>query len=319
MSEKLNDTTLLQGHFESEYYQSLKNVLYNGNKNMDRTGVGTAMTVGQSITIDLNITPIPLLRGKFVSPVGAFVEAMWILMGRTDLAFLKDNGVNYWDYWVNSEGNFGPIYGAQMRNQNGTINPGSGIDQLTNVLNTLIDNPDSRRMIIDLWNPAEQHLMSLPPCHVFYQFHTFITSSGRRELQLSVYQRSADAFIGVPYDFMLFYWIGKFVEWFTGYEFTKIWCAFGNYHIYSNQHQQINDYFNNIEVNSKNIDFNLPIQHRYRLEQIFPEWKMESTELTSTQVNDLIEIFWSQKEMLTSLVNYSKDERYGLIKTPVAV
>lgn len=285
-------------NFELEYADSLKNLLNNGISSDDRTGTGTKrLLVSPQLVIPKN--HIPLLQGKYVNPYGALTEMIWILTGRTDLEWLKDNGVNYWDSWVKEDGTFGPIYGHQMRNQN-------GFDQLLYVINELKNKPSSRQALIALWNGSDLKDMALPVCHNQYQFLII-----NNELQLKVYQRSCDTFIGLPYDFMLFYFIQQIIGNLLEIETGLITIAFGDYHLYNNHHDAVNIYLNNIAKNPYEVNLDDKVQFKLK----FPN---KPKELTSESLTDwLYEFYFLNKNFET---NYEKDiNTYGMIKAKVSV
>ena len=220
--------------FEHQYLKKAITTASFGIESGNRTGINTLRT--QGCTIDLHCHySFPIMRGKQIGFKTAFVEFMWILLGRTDLKFLKDNGVNYWDSWVNKEtGEFGKIYGHQMRyfdNQN-------KFDQLLYVINELRTNPDSRRALISLWNGSDLNEQSLACCHFLYHFTSF-EHNGVRYLDLHVNQRSADIFLGVPYDFLLFSFMLHFMSIMAGYKPRIVHCTFNDWHLYKNHLHQI--------------------------------------------------------------------------------
>lgn len=241
--------------FEEQYAIALKNVLDNGTVSKDRTGVGTKRIQSQQIHINMQ-KEFPILQGKKMNFKSALVEMMWIMTGRNDLKFLKDNGVNYWDSWVKEDGTFGPIYGPQMRNFGGEDieiltqigilkHKIFGADQIKDVLNQLMNTPDSRRIIIDLWNPKQLATQALPPCHFYYQLCSYVDHDGVRKLDLHAVQRSADSFLGVPYDFMLFAIYLEIMSLYSGIEIGWIHCTFNDFHMYLNHENQVKAYLDN--------------------------------------------------------------------------
>lgn len=284
---------------EKNYIQSLKDLINNGIKSTDRTGIGTLRLINAPIfNIKENI--IPILKGKFISPYNSFTELIWILTGRNDLKWLKDNGVNYWDSWVKDDGTFGPIYGYQMRSFNGQI------DQYFNAIKLLINSPDSRRIICSLWNPIQQKDMALDPCHCWYQFISI-----NNKLHLKVYQRSVDSFIGLGYDFMLFYYMLHITAYLSNHKIGEIYTYFGDYHMYLNQFDSVNKYINNFENNPLNKNLNVEIYFKLQ----YPE---KPADLTSETLTEWLYKFYELNKNFET--NYSdKSNRYGLIKTDVAV
>ena len=218
-------------YFEDIYAKSLLDVINNGVESGDRTGTGTIrLETGYRFVFHSEF--IPILRGKLINPHNALTEIMWILLGKTDLQFLKDNSVNYWDAWA-KDGQLGPIYGAQMRNQN-------GFDQLLYVIKKLQQSSESRQAYISLWHGSDLSQMQLPPCHLAY--HPLIVDN---KLHLHVGQRSTDSFIGLPYDWVLFYFIHKILCFFTDTKQGNLIHTNNDYHIYKNQFDSVLKYFDN--------------------------------------------------------------------------
>lgn len=291
-------------YFENQYISSLYYVIKNGVESGDRTGTGTIRSeIGQRFVFDSEY--IPLLRGKLVNPHNALTEVIWVLTGRNDLKWLKDNGVNYWDSWVNEAGNFGPIYGPQMRNQN-------GFDQLLYVINKLNESPESRQALINLWHGSELSQMSLPPCH--NQYHPLIVNN---RLHLHCGQRSSDAFLGVPYDYMLFYFIQRILCYWTNTKPGNIIHTNNDYHIYQNQYASIAQYFENYFNNPQEKDFDSHIN----IELEFPDKDLyinADDKLSSDDLTQWLNDFYLMNKNFKT--NYSdKNLRYGLIKTNIAV
>lgn len=270
---------------EKNYIESLKQTLKTGSISGDRTGTGTKRAlVPPQFVIEEN--HVPLLRGKFVSPKNSLTEMIWILLGKTDIKFLKDNGLNYWDAWVKEDGTFGPIYGAQMRNFADSNNE-NGIDQYTKALDLIKNSPESRRIICSLWNPLQQHLMALEPCHCFYQFLVI-----DNKLHLRVYQRSVDTFIGLGYDFMLFYYMLNITAYLSDIQPGIITTAFGDYHIYLNHFNAIDKYINNYEKNGEKINYDeeiyIHLKYPTKPEELTKE-TLEAWLIEFYQMNDKID------------------------------
>lgn len=243
------------GFFESKYAEALAKCLHDGVSSEDRTGVGTRRL--QHVTFEW--LGIAALRGKRLNLPNAVSELLWMMLGKTDLESLKSRGVNYWDNWVKSDGTFGPIYGAQMRNfgthvecydYNGCFIE-SQYDQLRECCRQIVEDPWSRRIIMSLWNPNDLTEMALPPCHCFYQFTVLPTGDGVRELNLHVTQRSADAFIGVPYDFLLFSFMLQLVALFCDRDDAplragKVYYTCNDFHVYDNHKGAIMQYLKQV-------------------------------------------------------------------------
>lgn len=288
-------------YFEDIYVKSLLDVINNGVESGDRTGTGTIrLETGYRFVFHSEF--IPILRGKLINPHNALTEVIWILTGRNDLKFLKDNGVNYWDSWVKEDETFGPIYGTQMRNQN-------GFDQLLYVIKKLQQSPESRQTLISLWHGSDLDKQALPPCH--YSYHPLIVNN---KLHLHCDQRSSDAFLGVPYDYMLFYFIQKILCFFTDTNPGNIIHNNHDYHIYKNQFDSVLKYFDNYFDNpdGKFIFPNI-VEIYFKLQ--YPE---KPADLTSETLTEWLYKFYELNKNFET--NYSdKSNRYGLIKTDVAV
>ena len=294
--------------FEQQYIISLMNVLENGTVSKDRTGVGTKRIQSQQIHIDLT-KGFPILRGKKMNFKSAFVEMMWIMTGRNDLKFLKDNGVNYWDSWVKEDGTFGPVYGVQMRNFGATEFP--GVDQLKGVIDVLKSNPDSRRIMVSLWDPKTLRKHALPACHHDYQICSFIDHDGIRKMDLHIKQRSADSFLGVPYDLMLFAIYLYVVSIATNIPVNKIHITMTDYHMYLNHFDQVEKYIDNV-VNDKLGIFG----ENEVLPQLQINFDTETQEVTD--IDAFLEGIIENNFDIFELKNY-ENNHYPFIKAEVAV
>lgn len=175
-----------------QYLDLLRHILDDGVRKQDRTGTGTISTFGYQMRFDL-AAGFPLLTTKKLHTRSIIYELLWMLKGDTNIAYLNHHGVRIWDEWADPQGDLGPVYGAQWRSWSGTS--GETIDQLSQVLQTIRQNPDSRRMIVSAWNVGDLKRMALPPCHLLFQFYV---AEGKLSCQL--YQRSADVFLGVPFN-----------------------------------------------------------------------------------------------------------------------
>ena len=175
-----------------QYHDLMNHVLTHGTKKEDRTGTGTLSVFGYQARYNLQ-NGFPLVTTKKLHLKSIIHELLWFLQGETNIKYLKDNGVSIWNEWADEEGNLGPVYGSQWRSWQGAN--GETIDQITAVVNQIKKNPDSRRLIVSAWNVAEIEKMALPPCHAFFQFYV---ADGKLSCQL--YQRSADIFLGVPFN-----------------------------------------------------------------------------------------------------------------------
>ena len=214
-----------------QYLDLMQHVLDNGTKKSDRTGTGTLSVFGAQLRFDLN-AGFPLLTTKKVHLKSIVHELLWFLKGETNIKYLKDNGVSIWDEWADENGDLGPVYGYQWRSW--PAPDGRHIDQVSQVLDQIKNNPDSRRMIVSAWNVADVPHMKLPPCHAFFQFYV---SEGTLSCQL--YQRSADLFLGVPFNIASYALLTLMVAQVTGLRPGEFIHTLGDAHIYSNHVDQV--------------------------------------------------------------------------------
>jgi len=213
-----------------QYHDLMRHVLENGTKKNDRTGTGTTSVFGYQMRFDLQ-KGFPLLTTKKVHIRSIIYELLWFLKGDTNIQFLKDNGVSIWDEWADKDGNLGPVYGYQWRSWNAA--DGKHIDQISQVVHQLKTNPDSRRMIVSAWNVGEIEKMALPPCHAFFQFYV---ADGKLSCQL--YQRSADIFLGVPFNIASYALFTMMMAQVCGLKPGDFIHTFGDAHLYSNHIEQ---------------------------------------------------------------------------------
>jgi thymidylate synthase len=197
----------------------------------DRTGTGTKSVFGYQMRFNLQ-EGFPLVTTKKVHLKSIIHELLWFLKGETNIAYLKENGVSIWDEWADENGDLGPVYGKQWRSWSGP--DGHVIDQITEVVETLKKNPDSRRMIVSAWNPADLPKMALAPCHCLFQFYV---ADGKLSCQL--YQRSADIFLGVPFNIASYALLTMMLAQVTGLEYGDFVHSFGDAHIYTNHFEQV--------------------------------------------------------------------------------
>ncbi|TGY88263.1 thymidylate synthase [Marinicauda algicola] len=216
---------------ETAYLDLLRDILKNGTETADRTGTGTRSVFGRQIRADL-AEGFPLLTTKKVHFKSVAVELLWFVKGLTNVKWLNERGVTIWDEWADEHGELGPVYGKQWRRW---VTPqGEEIDQLAQVVEQIRTNPQSRRLIVSAWNPADVPSMALPPCHTLFQFYV---ADGKLSLQL--YQRSADMFLGVPFNIASYALLLAMVAQVTGYEPGEFVHTFGDAHIYSNHMDQV--------------------------------------------------------------------------------
>ena len=216
-----------------QYLKLLEHVKQNGQKKEDRTGTGTMSVFGYQMRFNLN-EGFPLLTTKKVHLKSVIYELLWFLSGDTNIKFLKDNGVSIWDEWADENGNLGPVYGHQWRSW--PTSEGREIDQISNLINQIKKTPDSRRLIVSAWNVGEINKMKLPPCHCFFQFYV---ADGRLSCQL--YQRSADIFLGVPFNIASYALLTQMIAHVCGLECGEFIHTLGDAHIYTNHIDQVNE------------------------------------------------------------------------------
>ncbi len=213
-----------------QYLDLMRHVLEHGDEKSDRTGTGTRSVFGWQMRFDL-AQGFPLLTTKKLHTRSIIHELLWFLRGDTNIAYLKDNGVSIWDEWADANGDLGPVYGKQWRRWETA--DGRSIDQIARLLDGLKNNPDSRRHIVSAWNPGEIDGMALPPCHALFQFHV---AGGRLSCQL--YQRSADIFLGVPFNIASYALLTMMVAQVCGYRPGDFVWTGGDCHLYSNHVDQ---------------------------------------------------------------------------------
>jgi len=213
-----------------QYLDLLDHVMKNGTDRGDRTGTGTRSVFGHQMRFDL-AEGFPLVTTKKLHVKSIVHELLWFLKGETNIAYLKENGVSIWDDWADEKGELGPVYGAQWRSW--PAPDGRQIDQIAWLLEEIRTNPNSRRLIVTAWNPAEIDRMALPPCHCLFQFNV---TNGRLSCQL--YQRSADIFLGVPFNIASYALLTMMVAQVSGLEPGDFIHTLGDAHIYSNHFEQ---------------------------------------------------------------------------------
>ena len=214
-----------------QYLDLLRHIRENGVMKEDRTGVGTQSIFGHQMRFDLS-EGFPLLTTKKVHLKSIIYELLWFISGDTNIKYLKDHGVSIWDEWADENGDLGPVYGHQWRSW--PCPDGSTIDQLSNVVETIRNNPDSRRMIVSAWNVAKVDKMALPPCHSLFQFYV---ADGRLSCQL--YQRSADVFLGVPFNIASYALLTMMIAQVCGLKPGDFIHTTGDTHIYRNHFEQV--------------------------------------------------------------------------------
>ncbi len=262
-----------------QYHALLQHILNTGTEKTDRTGTGTKSVFGYQMRFDLS-KGFPLVTTKKVHLRSIIHELLWFLKGETNIAYLKENGVGIWDEWADENGELGPVYGKQWRSWEGAN--GIVIDQVTDLITQTKKNPDSRRLIISAWNVADLPKMALMPCHTIFQFYV---ANGKLSCQL--YQRSADVFLGVPFNIASYALLTMMIAQVCDLEPGDFVHTFGDVHIYNNHMEQVN-------LQLSRAPFPLP------------------TMKLNTEVKDIFEFKFED----FTLENY---QSHAAIKAPVAV
>ena len=224
-----------------QYHQLLEHILANGFEKEDRTGTGTISVFGYQMRFDLNVG-FPLVTTKKIHLKSIIHELLWFIKGDTNIGYLKENGVRIWDEWADENGDLGPVYGHQWRNWNS-----EGIDQISEIIKTLKTNPDSRRMMVSAWNPSvmpdtkksfaenvANGKAALPPCHALFQFYV-----ANNKLSCQLYQRSADVFLGVPFNIASYALLTQMLAQVCQLQLGDFVHTFGDVHIYKNHVEQV--------------------------------------------------------------------------------
>jgi len=255
------------------YLQLLSDVLANGTDRPDRTGTGTRSLFGYQMRFDL-AAGFPLLTTKKLHLKSIIYELLWFLRGETNVRWLQERGVSIWDEWADANGDLGPVYGSQWRSW--PDGKGGTIDQIANVVDSIRTRPESRRHIVTAWNPAEVDAMALPPCHCLFQFYV---ADGRLSCQL--YQRSADVFLGVPFNIasyaLLTHMMAQQCELGVG---DFVWTG-GDCHIYSNHHEQV-------ELQLSRAPFAYPTLNMMRRPPSIFDYRFEDFEVQDYQCHPAI-------------------------------
>lgn len=213
------------------YHELLKHILAVGKEKKDRTGVGTISTFGYQMRFPLE-EGFPLVTTKKIHLKSFIYELLWFLRGETNIRYLKEHGVTIWDEWADEQGELGPVYGKQWRSWEGAR--AKTVDQISELVHALRTNPESRRLVVSAWNAAEIDEMKLPPCHCLFQFYV-----QDRNLSCQLYQRSADAFLGVPFNIASYALFTMMIAQVTGLNAHEFIHTFGDVHIYLNHLEQV--------------------------------------------------------------------------------
>ena len=262
-----------------QYLNLLKHVKDVGFKKEDRTGTGTLSVFGYQMRFNLN-DGFPILTTKKIHLKSVIHELLWFLSGNTNIEYLKENNVTIWDEWADENGNLGPVYGHQWRSWDAA--DGSSVDQISDLINQIKTNPDSRRLIVSAWNVGEIAKMKLPPCHAFFQFYV-----ANNKLSCQLYQRSADIFLGVPFNISSYALLTMMIAQVCDLELGDFVHTLGDAHIYLNH-----------------------------IDQVKEQLERSPKPLPNMKMNPLVKDIFSFKYDDFELVDY---DPYPLIKAPVAV
>jgi thymidylate synthase len=220
-----------------QYLDLLRHITESGVQKSDRTGTGTQSCFGYQMRFDL-MEGFPIVTTKKLHLKSIIYELLWFLKGETNIAYLKEHGVRIWDEWADQNGELGPVYGKQWRSWDAA--DGKQIDQIGDLIHQLKSNPDSRRMIVSAWNVADLPEMALMPCHVLFQFYTSMSEKhpGKRRLSCQLYQRSADVFLGVPFNIASYALLTLMIAQVVDMEPGEFIHSFGDVHLYNNHREQ---------------------------------------------------------------------------------
>ena len=255
------------------YLELMRHIREQGTSKADRTGTGTLSSFGAQLRFDLS-QGFPLLTTKKVHLKSIIHELLWFLSGDTNTKYLKDNGVTIWDEWANDKGELGPVYGYQWRSW--PTPDGSHIDQITNVIKEIQENPNSRRLIVSAWNVGEIDKMALAPCHAFFQFYV---ADGKLSCQL--YQRSADLFLGVPFNIASYALLNMMVAHVCGLQVGDFVHTFGDCHLYMNHLEQADEQLSRTPRTLPKMKLNTKIRNIF-------DFSYEDFELASYDPHPLI-------------------------------
>ena len=218
-----------------QYLDLLQHILDTGATKTDRTGTGTTSCFGYQLRFDLT-KGFPLVTTKKLHLKSIIYELLWFLRGETNIKYLKENGVSIWDEWADANGELGPVYGKQWRSWEGAN--GKTVDQISQLIEQIKKNPDSRRLIVSAWNVAELPEMALMPCHALFQFYVAAGADGVQRLSCQLYQRSADVFLGVPFNIASYALLTMMIAQVCDLEPGDFIHTFGDVHLYSNHLEQ---------------------------------------------------------------------------------
>jgi thymidylate synthase len=297
-------------NFEQQYANALLNVLENGIKTEDRTGVNTISVQHQYFLLENIVDNFPIVKGKKVFPKMSLIELFWMMNGFTDVKWLNDRGVKYWNEWIFEDGSIGKTYGYHFRNFN-------GMDNLLFLLLEMSSKPNSRRLLLNLWNVSDYHKTKMPPCVMNFHFSCIPSENkifpNTYFVDLHVLQRSGDSFLGIPYDFMFASYFlaiisklaGNFSKTKTMYIPRNVHYTVNDYHIYSNHVKQVEEYLKNVSENKDGI--------------IFKHAKLElSDEINHTDLDLFLQEMDSKNYSDIKITKHYEDV-YGKIQAPIAI
>jgi thymidylate synthase len=239
----------------NEYLELLDHILQNGESKNDRTGTGTLSIFGYQMRFDLS-KGFPLITTKKLHIRSIVYELLWFLSGDTNIRYLNDNGVSIWNEWADNDGDLGPVYGKQWRSWSTTNN--ETIDQISNLLVNIRKNPDSRRHIISAWNVSDVENMALPPCHCLFQFYV-----SNNKLSCHLYQRSADVFLGVPFNIASYALLTHMIAHVSNLKVGDFVHTFGDAHIYTNHIEQVKMQLQRKPMNLPRIELNNSVNNLF--------------------------------------------------------
>lgn len=246
-----------------QYLELLQNILDHGEQRPDRTGTGTTSLFGPQIQFNDTGSHFPLLTTKKIHLRSVFYELIWFLRGETNIKWLNDRGVTIWNEWADKNGELGPVYGKQWVNWVGHFTSGSVVvvNQIERVINDIKNNPASRRHLVSAWNVGDLPQMALEPCHVLFQFYVNFVNGEPTRLNLKMYQRSADTFLGVPFNIASYALLLRMISDVTGLTPGNLIITFGDAHIYSNHKSQVQEQLSRVpNVEKPTIHFTKKLQ-----------------------------------------------------------
>ena len=249
-----------------QYHQLLKHILNNGVQKNDRTGTGTISSFGYQMRFNLS-EGFPLVTTKKLHLKSIIHELLWFLKGDTNIAYLKENGVGIWNEWADENGDLGPVYGKQWRSWQGA--DGKVVDQISDLIEQIKTNPDSRRLIVSAWNVAELPKMALMPCHTLFQFYV-----ADKKLSCQLYQRSADAFLGVPFNIASYALLTMMIAQVCDLQVGDFIHSFGDVHIYNNHLEQVELQLGRLPFSLPTMKLNAAVKNIFDFK--FEDFKLEN-------------------------------------------